>query len=240
MRLTRLAFALVLAGACVPAFAQDSNDPTRKPDENLVMTSDAFLSAHPDMKYRLSGLRWYDQKNFKRAMEDFRRAARYGDKPSQGMIGEMYWNGEGVAADRATAYAWMDIAAERGYLSLLAKREHYWNAMGEADRERALAVGDGLYAEFGDPSSKPRLERLLRSAQRGVTGSRVGSVGNLTILLPTPSGTREVRGDSYYQEKFWEPEQYWQWQDYDWKSPPQGEVTVGDVLTDVGPPPTEE
>jgi hypothetical protein len=240
MRRTRLITALLLALACTPLAAQDSTDPNKHPNEQVVMTSEAFLGAHPDLKYRLTGLDWHGKQNWARALEDFRRAARYGDKPAQGMLGEMYWNGQGVDVDRATAYAWMDIAAERAYPVLLAKREQYWNAMSEAERERAVAIGTTMMDEYGDTAAKPRLERLLKQARRNTTGSRVGSVGALSIMIPTPTGMREVDGSAYYQEKFWEPEQYWHWQDYDWKTPPEGDVTVGDVLTDVDEPPPEE
>ncbi len=234
MRRNLLATSLLLAAMCGAASAQDPTNPTapRNTQDRTVMTSEGFLGAHPDMKYRLTGLDWYQNQNWERAHEDFQRAARYGDKPAQGMLGEMYWNGQGVEADRATAYAWMDIAAERGYPFLIIKRERYWSAMSEAERERAVEIGSAMYAEYGDPAAKPRLERLLRQAKRDTTGSRVGSVGNLTIRIPTPSGWRQVQGDQYWDEKFWAPEEYWAWQDHDWKKPVQGEVTIGDILTD--------
>ena len=197
-----------------------------------MIGSEAFLGAHPYLKYRLRGLQHYGNGDWTRALEDFRRAARYGDKPAQGMIGEMHWNGEGVAVDRALAYAWMDIAAERAYPLLLAKREHYWAELDESERARAIEAGTAMYEEFGDPAAKPRLERLLRQARRNTTGSRVGSVGSLVIYIPTPAGMRQVDGSTFYQDKYWKPEQYWTWQDHDWKAPPRGTVSVGDVLTD--------
>lgn len=238
MRRNVLAIFVTLSLATVPVFARDTGDPVEKrgTQDKTVMTSEAFLGAHPDMKYRLQGLDWHNKENWKRAMEDFRQAARYGDKPAQGMLGEMYWNGEGVDVDRATAYAWMDIAAERGYPFLIVKRERYWEALSEAERERAVEVGSALYTEYGDPAAKPRLERLLQQAKRDMTGSRVGSVGFLTIQIPTPSGWRHVDGSQYWADKFWQPELYWRWQDHDWKKPPQGDVTVGDVLTDPNEP----
>lgn len=233
MRRHRLVLPLLLAVAVVPAVhAQDSQDPDRRPQERTVLTSDAFLNSHPDLKYRLSGLHLHGEQDWTRAVEDFRRAAYYGDKPAQGMLAEMHWAGQGVATDRAIAYAWMDIAAERGYPVFVAKREQYWAALTPDERERAVEVGTGMYDEYGDPAAKPRLERLLKKARRETTGSRTGHVGNLTIVVPTPQGNREVRGTTFYAEKFWEPEQYWQWQDRDWKEPAKGEVTVGDVLTD--------
>lgn len=229
--------ALIAASFAPAAVAQVPSDSGRKSGtEQLVLGSDAFLNGHPDMKHRLLGQEWYGKQNWTRALEDFRRAARFADKPAQGMLGEMHWNGEGIPMDRATAYAWMDIAAERGYPFLLAKRERYWAEMNAEERERAIEIGEALYAEYGDPTAKPRLERLLRQARRQTTGSRVGSVGALTILIPTPGGMRPIDGSHFYAEKFWKPELYWRWQDNDWKKPATGEVTVGDVLTDANEP----
>ena len=226
MRRTRIVTALLLALACAPLAAQDSTDPTRRPQEGVVLTSEAFLGAHPDLKYRLMGLDWHGQQNWERALEDFRHAARFGDKPAQGMLGEMYWNGQGVAADRAVAYAWMDLAAERGYPVLLARRELYWNAMDEGERARALVVGLPMYDEFGDDVAKPRLERRLQQARRSVTGSRLGTVGALKIIIPTVDGNVTVDGTAFWDEKYWEPEKYWHWQDHHWKKPPRGHVSV--------------
>ena len=230
---------LLAALAATPAPAQNPASDTgwaRATQDRTVMTSEGFLGAHPDIKYRLQGLDWHGKGNWQRALEDFRQAARYADKPAQGMLGEMYWNGQGVDVDRATAYAWMDIAAERGYPFLIVKREKFWNAMDAAERERAVEIGTALYTDYGDPAAKPRLERLLTKAKRDMTGSRVGSVGFLTIMIPTPGGMRPVDGSQYWNEKFWNPELYWRWQDHDWKKPAQGEVTVGTVLTDENEP----
>src|SRR5690606_37219363 len=95
-----------------------------------VMITAGFLKAHPDLRYRLHGLEKYKERDFDDALKFFRRAAFYADKPSQGMVAEMYWRGEGVEQDRALAYAWMDLAAERGYRGFLGLRERYWNALG--------------------------------------------------------------------------------------------------------------
>ena len=104
-----LAFALLIAltPAAMPAFAQQDTAPAKHVgvDDQAIMTSQGFLSAHPDLGNRLQGLDSLEDGNFKRALQDFRRASRYGDKPSQGVIAEMYWNGQGVEVDRATAYA---------------------------------------------------------------------------------------------------------------------------------------
>ncbi|GGA80318.1 hypothetical protein GCM10011521_18240 [Arenimonas soli] len=220
--------ALLLSLAAAPAALAQSADDA---GERRIMSSSAFLSGHPDLRYRLSGLDHFRKGDHEEAMVHFRRAARYSDKPSQGMIGEMYWEGTGVAQDKALGYVWMDLAAERAYPLMLAKRERYWNQLDADGRARALEIGPQLYAEFGDDVAKKRLERELRFAKRNTTGSRVGSVGALTIVIPTPGGTEVVDGTAFYDEKFWDIDQYVQWQDTDWKLHAEGTVDVGEIMS---------
>ncbi len=228
MRLSLLACVLSLAALiAAPAFAQSSNDE----DEKLVVSSEGFLSAHPDLRHRLAGLRAYNKGDFKGAYERFRRAARFADKPSQGMVAEMLWEGQGVARDKALAYVWMDLAAERQYPLMLVKRERYWNELDEAERARALELGEAIYAEFGDEVGKRRLDRELRQAKRQSTGSRLGSVGALKIQIPTPSGYQIIDGSTYYDPKFWDIDQYIEWHDGDWTYYAEGTVDVGEVMS---------
>ena len=63
-------------------------------------------------------------------------------------------------------------------------------------------------------------------ARNNITGSRVGFIGYMTITIDTPSGQQTVDGEFYYQDKFWKPEQYFEWQDTVWKNPPTGRVEV--------------
>ena len=84
--------------------------------------------------------------------------------------------------------------------------------------------------DFGDAVAKGRLEKLLRRAKRNTTGSRVGAVGNLKVLVPGPGGTMlTIDGSQYYADQYWDPAQYWTWQDSIWKDPPTGRVTVSPI-----------
>src|SRR3546814_13111981 len=78
------------------------------------------------------------------------------------MYALMVGQGEGGITDRAQAYAWMDLAAERGYPELLAQREQFWRALSSDERARAREIGESLYATYGDAVAKHRLERELR------------------------------------------------------------------------------
>lgn len=197
-----------------------------------AVLTEGFLAAHPDLRWRAEGVRSYERKDYAAALTELKRAAYYGDKPAQAIIAEMYWGGIGVPEDRALAYAWMDIAAERAYHDFLVRREGYWRALDEAQRRDALERGQAVLAEYGDDVAKPRLERILKREMRRVTGSRVGFVGNLTIIPNTGplAGTgMTLRGDEYYAKKYWQPKEYWQLQDALWKAPLKGRVRVGEL-----------
>ena len=203
----------------------------RKREEATAVTqSSSFLSGHPDLRWRTEGVKRYGEGDYANALKSFKRAARHADKPSAAMVAEMYWRGEGTEADRPLGYAWMDLASERGYRDLLAKREAYWNALNEDERQRALAVGEAIYAEFGDSVAKPRIEAALRRARSKTTGSRTGFVGALTLMISNGNGGfMEVDGSQYYADKYWEPKEYFNWQEKVWADLPKGTVNVGEV-----------
>ncbi len=219
--------ALVL-GVAMPAIASDKlpSDPARDP----VMVNGGFLEAHPDLRYRLLGLEKYKSGDHADAFKFFRRAGYYADKPSQGMVAEMLWNGQGVDRDPVQAYIWMDLAAERGYEGFLALRERYWNQLDEAQRARAVEDGQAVYAVYGDDAAKPRIATVLRRELRNMTGSRLGSTGNLKVLVPGPAGSmQEIDGSKFYDPRYWNPEQYQQWHDAIWSKPRVGKVEVGEL-----------
>lgn len=216
-----LLICVLLAAPLARADAPVEWEPQRE-----VLTS-SFLYYHPDLKFRMRGLALFRENELAEAFEAFRIAARYADKPSQAMLAEMYWDGIGVEADRATAYAWMDLAAERGYHNFTVMRERYWKRLEAAERERALALGESIYAEYGDSVARPRLEAKLRRGRNEVTGSRTGFAGTLSIQIPGPNGLTTVDGSTYYAERYWDAETYFAWQDEVWMKPMLGTVDVG-------------
>ena len=56
----------------------------------------------------------YTSGDFKTAVEEFRKAAEGGDAQSKYMLGYLYEDGKGVAADPAQAMTWYRLAAEKG------------------------------------------------------------------------------------------------------------------------------
>lgn len=228
-----LLIVLAIAVGNESGFAGENNSSHRE-----IISSSGFLSAHPDIRWRAEGTRAYEEGKHALAASHFRRAARFADKPSQAMYAEMLWTGAGIAKDPVAAYIWMDLAAERHYRPFLIKREQYWQALTPEQRERAIDEGLQIYAEYGDDVAKPRLELQLRRGGRGATGSRLGSVGALRVMVPGPGGNWiEIPASHYYAAQYWQPEQYWRWQDRIWKAPPEGHVEIGPLKQVPSPTP---
>lgn len=209
--------------------AKDKSTPPPDPTADPLMITAGFLTHHPDMKYRLLGMKSYDQKNYEDALRFFRRASFFADKPSQGMVAEMLWKGEGAPRDPALAYAWMDLAAERGYAGFMGLRERYWNGLDASERQRALIEGEAIYARFGDAAAKPRYEAQLRRGRTQITGSRTGFAGNVQIIIQGPSGEQSIDGSKFYDERYWDAKKYWTYTDQMWAKPRIGRVEIGGV-----------
>ena len=212
---------VVLAVPCASLAGSDT-------DKQATMASKTYLDAHPDLKYRVEGFNALEEDRCNDAMEHFVRAASYGDKPAQAILAEMAWEGRCQPVDRSLAYAWADLAAERGYPAFLAQRERYWASLSEDDRARAIDVGRPLLEQYGDAVAKPRMARHLRLARRYMLSGRPRR--DVTIVVPSPSGQQMViRGHDFYANHLWEPKAYQEWVDETWNPPGQGTVDVGDV-----------
>jgi hypothetical protein len=185
----------------------------------------------PNELYRLYGGESAAKGDWGDAMRNFRRAARYADKYSQHRISLMYWHGVGVERDPALAYAWADLAAERMYPTFVVLREKMWLELDEAQRARAVREGGVLYAQFGDPFAKPRLERAIARHRSQMTGSRVGyDDGRLYVYAPGAGSASPVDVMASYDLRpmyaDWrmDADRYWAVEDAIWQ---RGSVEVG-------------
>ncbi len=204
--------ATLLGLLAVPA-AGSGPPPRTDAYEAIVLQSHEFLVYHPDLRFRGLGMQARERGRHEEARNDFRNAARYGDKLSQAALADMLWNGQGGPADRALGYAWMDLAAERGTEWLVVQRERFWEALSADERERAVREGRALYAEFGDPAATPRLERELRAGSMRQTGSRAGWNGAMRSQGRGDAGARVLQPEKHQLARYWDPVAYRQWQD---------------------------
>lgn len=244
-----LGAATALAATLVPyghVAAQGSGATGMTLWERKLMETEGMAAAHPDFRWRRAALVEIEAGRQQLAQKYLERAARYADKSSQALIAERYWQGEGVSRDRALAYAWMDLAAERGYVLFAGHREKYWASLDRAERARALSVGQAVYAEYGDEVAKPRLEALLRRGQSRMTGSSAGSRNGVQVYAApsfNPSGGAGIGKHgtanpiayigpllpNYYAAHLWKPDLYWKWQDTLHAELSVGLVSVGDL-----------
>jgi len=229
---------ILLLALSTQASADDSPIPGLVPSDYDTVMSEAFMRAHPDLQYRLRGLGALQRGDGRQAETYFRMAARNADKMSQAFLAQMLWDGRGIAQDRALAYAWMDLAAERGTPPLIVERERYWAALDAAERERAIREGKAIYAEYGDEVAQPRLETTMRLAQKEQVGGRTSNrtsavelcVGDWRIADSHFVCKKSVSADRFYQDRYWKPANYWQWQEQQMRVP-QEQIRVGSPTT---------
>lgn len=201
--------------------------------ESDLMTRDEYdkrsrvALTHPNELWRLYGSRAAARGDWDDAFRHFRRAAGFADKYSQHRLSLMYWHGVGAPRDRALAYAWADVAAERQYPQFLLLREKMWLELDEAERARALREGQAIYDRYGDQAAKPRFERAVAQSRRQITGSRLGDVGKLQVFAPGPTGWTDpgtVDLNQMLNEWRWDSGRYWAAEDVIWR---HGNVEVG-------------
>ena len=179
---------------------------------------------HDDLFGEFAGFRCYAQKRYADALHYFEVGAYYADKPSQISIGLMYLHGEGVEANPATALAWLDIAAERGYPSYVATRERIKKTLSADQLARAGLTRAQLETKYADAVAKPRLANELREGRRQMTGSRAGFDSGVSFLQadalshPLEAGsmrveTRALCPSGFWDIQCWDPDKYFAMRD---------------------------
>jgi hypothetical protein len=230
--------------AVTPAHAE--GDPLDDPQIQSTLRSmgDASTWYHPDLFGEYAGVRRYAHHDFAGAAKYFKIGAYYADKFSQLSLGLMYSNGEGVEKDPVAAYAWIDIAAERGYPDFVATRDRIKASLTPNQLEEAEAVRANLARTYADDVAKPRMERQLRMGRAQMTGSRAGfDFGVLHATMKQNCGVGAsiggvnvpvagCGGADIYAPARWEPRQYFASRDAQWKAT----VTVGEMKQSADPP----
>jgi len=146
----RLGLALPLILAVLAPFPLAAQGLSREEQATLNPISEY----HYDQVFRENGFEAYKRGDMEWARKHFLSAARYADKTSQLALSTIYANGAGVSRDLALAYAWADLAAERGFPKFVARREQLWAMLDADGQARAIEEGGKLYAEYGDAVAK--------------------------------------------------------------------------------------
>jgi TPR repeat protein len=83
-----------------------------------------------------TGLRAYEQHDYKTAMQEWRPLADKGNDMAEFNLGLMYYDGKGVTQDYAAAAQWFERAANQGYI----KAQHNLGEM--------YAIGQGVKKDY--------------------------------------------------------------------------------------------
>lgn len=189
-RLPILALSLVIAA---PVWAADDGLATGQPvHEPSMRNVPGALSYAEGMLFYNNG--WYFA-----ARHRFLIAAMYGDKVAQYNLGVIFYQGQGLDRDPVRAWAWFDLAAERGYPHMVVTAADVWDDLDEAERLIALDIRESLAERYGDEIVVPRVAaRMERDRQRAIR--RTGTVGHVAIDFEG----RRVSGREFYAAENWD------------------------------------
>jgi len=230
---------MMLAASVLAPAAYADDDPLNDPGVQKTLRAMAGVSTlyHPDIFGMTVGMRRYAHKDYAGALKYFEIGSYYADKLSQLSTGLIYMNGEGVKKDPVTAYAWIDLAAERDYPDFVATRDGLKAELTPEQFAQATELRKKLAERYGDAVAKPRLAVQLRQGQMQITGSRTGFDYGANHINTKPNcgpalviGGRTVPqagcgGDDMYAKDNWDPDLYFARRDREWKAT----VTVGAV-----------
>src|SRR5215831_6086865 len=140
--------------------------------------------ARPGEYYFVLGARAYRTRDYAHAIEMYLVAASWAYKPAEYNLGVMYARGQGVPADLPRAMAWMALAAERNEPHYVDAREAVYAELTKEQFEQANVIWRELKPTYGDEVALRRAKARWAEVRSHMTGSRVGSAGNLQVAIP--------------------------------------------------------
>jgi len=143
--------------------------------------------ARPGTYYFMEGAYAYRKKDYDFAIQMYQVSASWAYKPAEYNIAVMYARGQGVAVDLPRAMAWMALAAERGEPRYVDAREAVYASLSKEQFEQANVIWRELKKTYGDDVALRRAKARWAEVRANITGSHVGSVGNLTVGIPGPN-----------------------------------------------------
>jgi len=158
----------------------------------------------PGTHFLERGNRFFEQQDYAAAARYYRLAAHWADKLAQFNLGILYVNGDGVARDPLRGWAWIRLAAERGYPKYARVANDLWARFDAEQRRAAQAIVDEeLEPEYGDAVAIERTVREMRREREQAVGggSRVGV--NRTLYVTGRDG-QWTRGGQFYDPARWD------------------------------------
>jgi len=191
MRSRGIAFAVLAVAVCLATDAPAQADGA-EPDR---MTLSNYAIRTPSAIHMAIARRDYYRGQYASAFARYTLAARWANKHAQAWLGWMYLLGRGVERDTKRAWAWMKLAAERGYPEFVEEAENFLINLNRWERIHArLIYYQELLPKYGDKVAIPRTERQMWRRKMEVSGTRLGHIGNLRHGDPT----------NFYAEDQWD------------------------------------
>ena len=144
--------------------------------------------ARPGEYYFLLAAHAFRKGDYTFAIQMYEVAASWAFKPAEYNLAIMYARGQGVPVDLPRGMAWMALAAERNEKRYVDAREVVYAEMTKEQFEQANAIWRELKKTYGDEVALRRAKARWAQVRASMTGSRVGSVGNLSVGMPNPNG----------------------------------------------------
>jgi hypothetical protein len=143
--------------------------------------------ARPGEYYFLLAVHAFRKNDFTFAIQMYEVAAAWAFKPAEYNLAIMYSRGQGVPVDLPRGMAWMALAAERNEKRYVEAREAVYAEMTPEQFEQANGIWRELKKTYGDEVALRRAKARWAQVKSSMTGSRVGSVGNLSVGTPNPN-----------------------------------------------------
>jgi len=144
--------------------------------------------ARPGEYYFLLAVHAFRKNDFAFAIQMYEVAAAWAYKPAEYNLAIMYARGQGIPLDLPRGMAWMALAAERNEKRYVEAREAVYAEMTPEQFEQANVIWRQLKKTYGDEVALRRAKARWAQVKASMTGSRVGSVGNMTVGIPNANG----------------------------------------------------
>jgi hypothetical protein len=140
--------------------------------------------ARPGEYYFLLAVHAFRKNDFTFAIQMYEVAAAWAFKPAEYNLAIMYARGQGIPVDLPRGMAWMALAAERNEKRYVDAREVIYGELTKEQFEQANGIWRELKKTYGDEVALRRAKARWAQVRASMTGSRVGSVGNLSVGMP--------------------------------------------------------
>jgi hypothetical protein len=140
--------------------------------------------ARPGEYYFLLGAHAFRKNDFAFAIQMYEVAAAWAFKPAEYNLAVMYARGQGIPIDLPRGMAWMALAAERDEKRYVEAREAIYAELTKEQFDQANVIWRDLKKTYGDEVALRRAKARWAQVRSSMTGSRVGSVGNLWVGVP--------------------------------------------------------